>query len=154
MIRPIIKWPHPLLSQVAERFDRMDVNHHDAAKDLWDTFAVTPGARGLAAVQIGAMVRAIILRRDNGERLLMCNPELEKASAVHKTLEEGCLSFPSDMLVRVSRPISGVVAWQAEDGTPQSRRFLEMDLRCILHEIDHLDGITIKHHADRQRGQP
>ena len=94
-----------------------------------------PGV-GLAAVQIGQLKRAAIIRTETA-KLDMFNPVIEsrEGSIVHP---EGCLSFPG-----VTRSIrrSQEVTIRNGDG----RRFVFTGFEAIVaqHEIDHMDGITI-----------
>ena len=74
--------------------------------------------------------------------MVLVNPRVVHRSEGSKVSREGCLSLP-DLTANVRRPRKATVEFQ--DGL----KGLEMnqvqlagfEARCVLHEIDHLDGI-------------
>ena len=54
-------------------------------------------------------------------------------------LEEGCLSLP-EQFAEVKRPSAIRLRYLDQDGEPQELAADGMLARCLLHEIDHLDG--------------
>lgn len=145
MIRPIIRGPDPRLQQVSEPFIPNDPEHMAAAADLADTMRDTPRAIGLAGVQIGHMLRIFAMRAPSighGGVAIIANPIITESGGINASSIEECMSFPW-LKVRVSRPAIGRLAWQNVHGEPNDRAFSGIEWRCILHEIDHLNGITI-----------
>ena len=72
--------------------------------------------------------------------IVMVNPEILDASVDDDVYQEGCLSLPG-IEVDVWRSIQINVRYQRLDGHTVEESYEEMKARCILHEIDHLDGI-------------
>jgi peptide deformylase len=99
------------------------------------------GGIGIAAPQVGWDRRLCIVSGtgDPGDEIVLVNPRIvrEEGSA---TMEEGCLSFPGLAAV-VARAAEVTVEYTGLDG--EARRLDAANLlgRCILHEVDHLEGI-------------
>lgn len=96
-------------------------------------------AVGLAAPQVGALVRVIIV--SDGD-LVMINPTWRASGGSVLTLIEHCYSLPKTG-VRVERPQNITVDWIDLDGVKQSDFFSGFRSRVIQHECDHLAGITL-----------
>ena len=106
------------------------------------------GGIGLAAPQVGFNVRMCVIDRmaTQGIRLappmIFINPTIEKMTKPHE-LEEGCLSHP-DEKYRTERFKHISVRTQDLAGrwsTIPANGLLSV---CLQHEIDHLDGHTIR----------
>jgi peptide deformylase len=96
-----------------------------------------PGCVGLAAPQIGEMVRVAVVdcsghprAEDPNGLMVLVNPRLSAVEG-SELGREGCLSIP-DLTGNVRR------ATAVEIG---GRRSIGFEARCIQHELDHLDGI-------------
>jgi peptide deformylase len=76
----------------------------------------------------------------------MVNPEVVGRCTNRATAEERCLSIPDHPVV-VERPAALRVRWTDLDGTTQERDFEGVEALIVQHELDHLDGILILHHA-------
>src|SRR4051812_33051594 len=108
---------------------------------------------GLAATQLGEMLRIVVVDvsghrkavSSNG-RLTLVNPRIVAAEGA-EVGREGCLSIP-DLTANVRRAtrIEVEAATTAED----SRRIESegFEARCLLHELDHLDGILFLDRVD------
>lgn len=104
-------------------------------------------AAGLAAPQIGVMLRVIILNDRPGQIVhpsypVLINPEIVGVGRETETADEGCLSIPGVWLP-VER--ARVVTVRAIDLTGRLTEFTYKGkiARAAQHEIDHLDGVTI-----------
>jgi peptide deformylase len=71
----------------------------------------------------------------------MYNPELVEVSEEKVHLEEGCLSFPF-LFLSITRPKSLVVKFQNEVGDYVNLKLDGISARVVLHELDHLNGVT------------
>lgn len=110
------------------------------AYDLIDTLiANAEGCVGLAANMIGERKRIIAIDND-GEYMIMINPEILKKSAVYET-EEGCLSL--DGVRKTKRYNSIKVKWLNEKLQPRIKTFEGFTAQIIQHEIDHCNGVII-----------
>ena len=70
------------------------------------------------------------------------NPEILAVSEEEETAYEGCLSFPGHNGA-VTRPVAVKVRAQDRHGEWFELEAEDLLGRCIQHENDHLDGITI-----------
>ena len=139
MKRDVLLYPHPALKQVAAPAQPADAER--VREDLVDTMRSFPGCVGLAAPQIDELTRVIAVdvsehpkaETSNG-LLVLANPRVvaEEGSIV---MREGCLSIP-DLTANVRRATK--VTIEHADGVVESEGF---EARCVLHELDHLDGI-------------
>ena len=112
----------------------------DVARDLLDTLtAHRDGCVGMAANMIGAAKR-IIAFDNEGEYMLMFNPEIVKASDAYDA-EEGCLSLTGTRKAKRYRSIK--VRWQNEAMQVRLKTFTGWTAQIIQHEIDHCNGILI-----------
>ncbi len=120
-----------------------DLDIVDFMKNLFFTMKMENGI-GLAAPQVGKMVRAIAIDTTpvGGKTMLMAiNPKIISSGGSTET-SEGCLSFPGK---HVTTNRSSVITVEFQDflGNTKTRSFDGLDAVCIAHEIDHLDGITM-----------
>jgi len=99
-------------------------------------------ALGLAAPQVGVSKRVIMVRYGL-EILTMINPKITKADGGKGSIVEECLSYPG-LKRRVPRDKRIKVTYLDCYGEPQKRKFKGLDATVVQHEIDHLDGITLK----------
>jgi peptide deformylase len=107
---------------------------------------------GLAAVQIGILKRVAIFK--DGDRIrYLVNPKVVERSKQKEVLREGCMSMLQARFV-VERAMSIRVV-----DSQNSNRYSGRMARVVLHEIDHMNGITIydrymefkKHAKNRSR---
>lgn len=146
-VRTVLKLPEAVLGRVAEPVEVVDEAAVALATDLVDTMRASPACVGLAAPQIGAGLRAFALdvsghpkaRSCHGEVVLF-NPEVVAVEGL-VVAREGCMSVP-DLTGDVPRAARVVVRGLTPD---RAERIIEADAfeaRAVLHEIDHLDGLT------------
>ena len=100
---------------------------------------------GLSANQCGVFERVFIV--GNGEIVIVCiNPKLIKASDDLIKDNEGCLSFPG-LFLKVERASSVEVEYYDYQGKKYNTTFTGLTARCFLHELDHMNGITMDKHV-------
>ena len=138
-VREVLRYPHPALKEVCApaQGDLVDA----VAADLLDTMRSFERCVGIAAPQIGEPTRIAVVdvrghpkaTTDNG-LLVLANPRLVEAAG-SEVAREGCLSLP-DLTANVRRATRIVVEHAA--GAVECEGF---EARCVLHEVDHLDGI-------------
>ena len=110
-------------------------------------------AIGLAATQIGHS-RRIFVMCISGRTRLCFNPEITESSTVLADYDEGCLSFPGDQCT-INRPDWVRVRYQDPSGAVTEDTLVALEARCIQHELDHLDGITMwDRHKEQHAEQP
>ncbi|MBP1991436.1 peptide deformylase [Paenibacillus eucommiae] len=138
-IRIIVKDPDPVLREKAKQVTKFNSNLHKLLDDMAATMYDAPGV-GLAAPQVGVLKRVIVM--DVGEEnslIEMVNPEVI-ASSGEQTGPEGCLSIPG-LRGDVKRPLNVTAKGQDRYGNDIVIEGSELLARCILHEIDHLNGV-------------
>ncbi|HTP58354.1 MAG TPA: peptide deformylase [Spirochaetia bacterium] len=95
---------------------------------------------GLAAVQVGELIRLFITKTPGDSVRVFINPDILETSIEQVTMEEGCLSIPG-LYTDVTRPASvRVQAWN-EKGRPFTLSAEDYLARVIQHEFDHLNGV-------------
>jgi peptide deformylase len=100
---------------------------------------------GLSANQCGVFERVFIV--GNEEIVIVCiNPKLIKASDDLIKDNEGCLSFPG-LFLKVERASSVEVEYYDYQGKKYNTTFTGLTARCFLHELDHMNGITMDQHV-------
>ena len=136
MVREICR-DEAFLSQRAEPATKDDLG---TAQDLLDTLlAHKEGCVGMAANMIGVNKRIIAFEND-GEYMVMFNPEIVKRSGPYEA-EEGCLSLSGTRRARRWESIK--VRWQNERFQERCKTFTGWTAQIIQHEIDHCSGILI-----------
>lgn len=139
--RKILLYPDPRLKQVA-RIAEPGEDLERVKQDLLDTMRGQPRCVGLAAPQIGEMVRVAVVDcsehkkciDDNNGLMMLVNPRIVSVDG-SEVGREGCLSIPH-LTANVRRATTVVVEW--DGGRAECHGF---EARCVLHEIDHLDGL-------------
>jgi peptide deformylase len=148
-IREILRYPHPALKQVARALDPGEEGEiARVAADLVDTMDSFGHCVGLAATQLGEMVRMVVVdvtghkkaMASNG-RLVLVNPRVVSASGA-EVGREGCLSIP-ELTANVRRATQVVV--ESAGSVIRSQGF---EARCLQHELDHLDGLLFLDRVD------
>lgn len=138
----------PCLKQVASRVTRFDDELLDFVANMHTTMYTKMGI-GLAANQVGDN-RAIFVATNpkTGESHTFINPRILETSG-ESSEAESCLSFPGEMVV-LSRPTKVVIKAQNSFGEYFTLEATGLLARCILHEMDHLNGLTF---FDRVNGE-
>jgi len=147
VIREVLLYPHPALKQAArEARDPAEIAR--VSEDLLDTMESFGHCVGLAATQLGEMVRIVVVdvsghkkaTTSNG-RLVLVNPRVVHTDGA-EVGREGCLSIP-ELTANVRRATKIVV--EADGRRIASEGF---EARCLQHEIDHLDGLLFLDRVD------
>ncbi|WP_339249614.1 peptide deformylase [Sporosarcina sp. FSL W8-0480] len=138
-ILEIVKSPSPLLTQRCKEVDKFDDKLAKLLDDMYETMVAADGV-GIAAPQVGELVRVAIVDLGEGQEVIeMINPVVT-AIGGSETDVEGCLSFPG-LYGEVERPYFVRVEAQERNGSLYELEAEDYEARAILHEIDHLDGI-------------
>ena len=136
MIQPIIK-DEDFLRQPSMPATDKDLS---VVQDLLDTLAAnSKNCVGLAANMVGVLKRIIIVD-DEGNPLVMLNPEIIKQSEPYQT-EESCLSLIGTRPTKRYKAIK--VRYQNTELQTRLKNFKGFKAQIIQHEIDHCNGIVI-----------
>ena len=141
MIRDLVKSDDNILHHEI-RPCGVNVDRHFIAKTLIENMIHYEGV-GLSANQIGMDVRAFSMIRDieHNEIIVCFNPVILDSSGDFNLCEEGCLSFP-DEIINIKRPNRIVVKYEDEDKKDHKIKLEGLAARVFLHEFDHLQGIV------------
>ncbi len=142
-ILPIVTWPDARLRRRCDSVAAVE-DVRDLAADMLGTMYAAAG-RGLAAPQVGAMLRMFVMdmtwKEGVKDPLVFINPDLLWMSDERATGAEGCLSIPH-ITVDVARATEVRMRWTGLDGAVQEQLFTGVAAICAQHEFDHLDGIV------------
>ena len=165
----VVQYGEPVLRKKGAAVTEFDAALEELAGAMIRTMHREEGI-GLAAQQIGRELQLCVVDvrppeggpapffyRYDGKQppldlfmpLVLCNPEAEVTDPDEAACEEGCLSFP-EIRGRVTRATGIRCAFQDTGG---NRHTLEADgllARCILHEMDHLNGILFIDRMDKR----
>ena len=151
-VREVLRAPHPTLKQVAPPAEP-GPEAERVARDLLDTMRSFPRCVGIAAPQVGELVRLVVVdvtehpkaTTRSGE-LVLVNPRVVDSSGA-EVAREGCLSIP-DLTANVRRATHISLEARTPAGEPVALETEGFEARCLLHEIDHLDGLLFLDRVD------
>lgn len=158
-VRDVLVFPHPALKLVA---DELPTGGEDAAAralidglaaDLLETMRSHTGCVGLAAPQLGELARMIVVDVSGHRKTTTChgllvlvNPVVVRSSGA-EVAREGCLSIPQ-LTANVRRATHISLSAATPSGERVEIETEGFEARCLLHEIDHLDGILFLDRVD------
>lgn len=163
-ILPLVIAPDARLKTRAEEVTEITDDIRTLASDMLETMYHNKGI-GLAAVQVGVMKRVIVVdvewstaetpddpnaeaNGNDGNPIIMINPEIAEGGSEPNLYLEGCLSFP-EQYSEVERPKEVTVNYLDENGAEQTLTADGLLATCIQHEIDHINGVTFVDHISR-----
>ena len=140
-VRKVLLYPDPGLKRVC---DPAPVGDELATivEDLTDTMRSFPGCVGIAAPQIGYFSRVAVIDLSAHKKApesvhgltVLVDPVVVSGEG-SEVAREGCLSIPQ-LTANVRRYVDARV--DTRDGPMEFEAF---EARCVLHEIDHLNGL-------------
>lgn len=156
--RNIVQDGDPVLKKICRPVVKFNERLNQLLDDMGETMLDANGL-GLAGPQVGVLRRLFVavddaeLRKQDEDEsytpqiLEFINPEiLEKEG--EELRYEGCLSFPGQWGA-VARPTRVKVKALNRNGEPFTFEAEGLLARCLCHETNHLDGVTIDDLADR-----
>jgi peptide deformylase len=142
MIRPILRYPAPVLHQKAVEVTAVTPEINTLIDDLVATMHDASGV-GLAAPQVGLSERLFVIDlsvgRSPSDLIVLINPRFVRRDGMQLE-EEGCLSVPG-FHATVARPLHVVVCGLDRGGRERTIEAHGLLARALQHEMDHLDGI-------------
>jgi peptide deformylase len=149
-LHEVVKYPHPILAQKGAAVAEFTPELAQLVDEMFDTMYASEGI-GLAAPQIGIAKQITVIDVSFKERpedkLVLINPVVVSVEG-SQVEEEGCLSLP-DIREKVRRAEKVKVRAQNVKGEFFDVEGEELLARCLLHEIDHLNGILFIDHLSR-----
>lgn len=157
-----------ILREPGTRVTVFDDSLSELAENMIETMYAEHGI-GLAAQQIDQALQICVInvRPPEGEKppfdysydgrqapldlimpMALINPDIEIIDPAEEIYEEGCLSFPK-VNGQVTRPAGVRCTFQDVQGNPHTIEANGLLGRCILHEVDHLNGILFTDRMDK-----
>jgi peptide deformylase len=144
----IIIAPDPRLKVRCKPVEKVDVTARRLMDDMLETMYAAPGI-GLAAPQVGVARRVLVVdvAREGAppEPYRMANPEVVWVSNEDAVYNEGCLSLP-EHYADVTRPAAVRVRYLDHGNEMREVEATGILATCLLHEMDHLDGVLFVDH--------
>ena len=140
MILQLTPNTHPILHEKMKPCSE-DLDRREMSRILKENMTHYEGV-GLSANQIGISERVfvMILHMETEEIITCFNPRIIKRYKDCGWFEEGCLSYP-DEIINVNRPNRIVVKYEDEDKKEHKIKLDGFAARVFQHEFDHLEGI-------------
>ena len=140
MILQLTPNTHPILHERVKPCSK-DLDRPQISRILKENMIHYEGV-GLSANQIGIGERVFImvLNMETEETITCFNPRIIKTYDDNVWCEEGCLSFP-DEIINIQRPNRIVVKYEDEDKKEHKIKLDGLAARVFQHEFDHLEGI-------------
>lgn len=132
-----------VLRTPAKRIGKVDESVRELARQMLLSMYAAKGI-GLAAPQVGVHQQLLVIDLDLENPatppMVLINPEITAEGGSICTYEEGCLSIPG-VYLDVVRPSVVEVSYRCEMGRSRRLKADGLLARCILHEMDHLNGV-------------
>ena len=150
-VLPIVTVGDPVLRERAREVTPEQLASPEVQRlidDMVETMRAAGGA-GLAANQVGALLRIAVAEVDHNPRYpykppipltVMVNPVIEPLDSETEAINEGCLSVP-DLRGEVDRHVRVRVRRLDRDGAEHDEVRLGLTAGTFQHELDHLDGV-------------
>ena len=137
----------PVLRQEALPIENIDGRVVRMVKDMVPVMYEAEGI-GLAAPQVEIQKRLFVYDMGEGPQTLV-NPQITESDG-EWAFEEGCLSVPG-LSFEIIRPKQVHLVGRDLEGNEVSIEADELLSRLFQHELDHLDGILLLDHLDRDQ---
>jgi peptide deformylase len=138
----------PVLTQRAAEITDIDGGLARLVDDMLVTMHEARGL-GLAAPQVGVQKRLFVYQMEDRDPLAIVNPTIAETRGEWE-YEEGCLSIPGLYFPIVRPKEVHLTGWDL-DGHEISIEADEIEARCFLHELDHLDGQLLIARLDKSQ---
>jgi peptide deformylase len=138
----ITHYPAAVLGRPAEPVAEIDETIRRLVAKMADIMIANKGM-GLAAPQAGVGLRLFIISLDGSRDNIRAyvNPTVTPAGDLDEQ-EEGCLSVPG-VWTKIRRYKRATVTATDLDGNEFTEEAEGLYARCLQHESDHLDGMTV-----------
>ena len=138
--------PDPVLRQKAKRVTKVDNSIQKLIDDMIDTLRAEPNRAGLAAPQVGVLLRIAVIELPEQELVTLINPEIIKKEG-ERIVQEGCLSIPG-YFGEIKRAVTVKVKAQDRYGKQFRLKAQGLLAQALEQEIEHLDGILYIDHLE------
>lgn len=133
-----------LPTERSEEVDNINLEIRTFCLELAMTLRINNGI-GIAAPQVGRLQRIIVIdsiafESDGHFPIIMINPVIKETEG-QQTVNEGCLSFPGKKQ-KIKRAKRVLVEYSNTQGERVELWLHKLAAQVVLHETDHLEGIT------------
>jgi len=138
--------PDPVLRQKAKKVTKIDDSIQKLIDDMIDTLHAEPNRAGLAAPQVGVLLRVAVIEVPEQELITLINPEIVKKEG-ERIVQEGCLSVPG-YFGEIKRAVTVKAKAQNRYGKEFRLKAQELLAQALEQETEHLDGILYIDHLE------
>ena len=140
--------PDPILRQKAKRVTRIDRSVQRLIDDMIDTLRAEPNRAGLAAPQVGVLLRVAVIELPEQALITLINPEIVKKEG-ERIVQEGCLSIPG-YFGEIKRAVMVKVKAKDRDGKEFRLKAEGLLAQALEQETEHLDGVLYIDHLESE----
>jgi peptide deformylase len=140
--------PDPILRQKAKRVTRIDASVQRLIDDMIETLRADANRAGLAAPQVGKLLRIAVIELPEQELITLINPEIVKKEG-ERIVQEGCLSIPG-YFGEIKRAVTVKVKAKDRDGKEFRLKAEGLLAQALEQEIEHLDGVLYIDHLESE----
>ena len=140
---PLLRFGNPILRQKSKRVSSIDGSIQKLIDDMIETMRNANGA-GLAAPQIGKLLRVIVIGLPDEGPFALLNPQIVKKSG-EREVTEGCLCLPG-YRGEIKRAVLVTAKGRDRHGNEVRLKADGLLAQILEHEIDHLNGILFVDH--------
>ena len=144
-IFPIRTIPDPILKQKSKRVRIINKSIQRLIGNMLETMHAASGV-GLAAPQIGNLLRVIVIGIPEEEDIALINPKIVRRTG-ERLVNEGCLSVPG-YIGQVERSVSVTVKGRDQNGREIRIKANGLLAQALEHEIDHINGVLYIDHLE------
>lgn len=137
-ILPICVVPESVLKQKSKKVKLIGGSIQRLIGNMLETMHAVSGV-GLAAPQVGALLRVIVVGIPGEEDIVLINPEIVRRRG-ERLVTEACFSVPG-YFGEVKRAESVTVKGRDINGKEIRIKASELLAQALEHEIDHLNGV-------------
>jgi peptide deformylase len=138
--------PDPVLRQKAKKVTKIDNSIQNLIEDMIDTLHAEANRAGLAATQVGVLLRVAVIEVPEHELITLINPEIVKKEG-ERIVQEGCLSIPG-YYGEIKRAVTVKVKAKNRDGKQFRLKAQGLLAQALEQELEHLDGILYIDHLE------
>ena len=140
--------PEPILRRKAKRVARIDASVQRLIDDMIDTLRADPNRAGLAAPQVGVLLRVAVIELPEQGLITLVNPEIVKKEG-ERIVQEGCLSIPG-YFGEIKRAVTVKVKAKDRHGKEFRLKAEGLLAQALEQEIEHLDGVLYIDHLESE----
>jgi len=136
----------PILREPCKEVTQFDKHLKTLISDMREIMK-SSGGIGIAAPQVGSSYKVIYIDIPDEFTGAIINPKILEKSSKLECVSEGCLSFPGK-IKNILRPNYVEIKYQTPKGGKQKLLASGLLAQCILHEMDHLEGVLFVDYED------